>query len=115
MDEPTAGQDYANYIAFMEAILQMPGFEALLFITHDLDLAIAYANRVVLMYAGQVAAQGAPEEVLTDRELLRRCRLVPTSLLNVNLERLPQTGRFMSAEMLAHVGHGEGTSAKGGD
>lgn len=103
MDEPTAGQDYANYIAFMEAILQMPGFEAVLFITHDVDLAIAYANRVVLMHAGRIAAQGRPEEVLTDLELLHRCRLVPTSLLNLNLEYLPQTGRFMSAEMLAHV------------
>ncbi len=103
MDEPTAGQDYANYIAFMEAILQMPGFEAVLFITHDVDLAITYANRVVLMHDGRLAAQGRPEEVLTDRELLHRCRLVPTSLLDLNLKYLPQTGRFMSAEMLAHV------------
>ncbi|MFH1524802.1 MAG: ABC transporter ATP-binding protein, partial [Chloroflexota bacterium] len=33
MDEPTAGQDYKNYISFMDAILQLPGFEAILFIT----------------------------------------------------------------------------------
>lgn len=43
MDEPTAGQDYWNYMAFMDAILQMPGFDAIVFITHDLDLAISYA------------------------------------------------------------------------
>ena len=53
MDEPTAGQDYANYMAFMDAILQMQGFEAVLFITHDVDLAIIYANRVILMVDGQ--------------------------------------------------------------
>lgn len=103
MDEPTAGQDYWNYMAFMDAILQMPGFEAILFITHDLDLAICYANRVILMHQGEIAGDGQPAEVLTDFELLKRCRLVPTSLLAANLEYLPQTGRFMSAEALAHV------------
>ena len=103
MDEPTAGQDYWNYMAFMDSILQMPGFEAVLFITHDLDLAICYANRVVLMHEGQITGDSSPAEVLADQELLRRCRIVPTSLLRANLEYLPKTGRFMSAEALAHV------------
>lgn len=103
MDEPTAGQDYKNYMAFMEAILQLPNFEAILFITHDLDLAVCYANRVILVHEGRIAADGPPPEVLAQRELLERCRVVPTSLLAANLERLPQTGRFMRAELLAHV------------
>lgn len=103
MDEPTAGQDYWNYTAFMDSVLQMPGFAAMLFITHDLDLAICYANRIILMHEGRIAGDGPPAEVLIDSELLRRCRLVPTSLLAVNLEYLSRTGRFMSAETLAHV------------
>jgi energy-coupling factor transport system ATP-binding protein len=103
MDEPTAGQDYWNYMTFMDSILQMPGFAAVLFITHDLDLAICYANRVVLMAEGRVAADGPPPEVLSDMELLRRCRIVPTSLLRLNLEYLPRTGRFLRAEALAHI------------
>ncbi len=103
MDEPTAGQDYWNYMAFMDSILQMPGFDAVLFITHDLDLAICYANRVVLMHEGRIAGDGPPSRVLADYELLRRCRLVPTSLLVANLRYLPRTKRFMSAEELAHV------------
>ncbi len=104
MDEPTAGQDYWNYMTFMDSILQMPGFAAVLFITHDLDLAICYANRVVLMAEGRIAADGPPPEVLSDMELLRRCRIVPTSLLRLNLEYLPRTGRFLRAEALAHYG-----------
>jgi len=103
MDEPTAGQDYWNYMAFMDAILQMPGFDAVIFITHDLDLAVTYANRVVLVHAGRIAESGPAENVLCDFEVLRRCRVVPTSLLALNLELLPQTGRFMRAEMLAHI------------
>jgi energy-coupling factor transport system ATP-binding protein len=104
MDEPTAGQDYKNYLNFMDSILQMPGFEAILFITHDVDLAVIYANRVILVADGQVRADGPPQEVLSDLDLLEACRLVPTSLLAANLERLPRTGHFLRAEALTHVG-----------
>lgn len=103
MDEPTAGQDYKNYVNFMDAILQMPGFEAILFITHDVDLAAIYANRVILVADGRVQADGKPEQVLANKELLLRCRVIPTSLLDANLARLAQTGCFMRAEALAHV------------
>lgn len=101
MDEPTAGQDYWNYRSFMDAILQMPGFEAILFITHDVDLAVIYANRILLVSNGRVAADGPPPEVLRDDKRLRACRVLPTSLLELNLELLPQTGRFLRAEALA--------------
>jgi energy-coupling factor transport system ATP-binding protein len=103
MDEPTAGQDYWNYMAFMDSILQMPGFESILFITHDLDLAICYASRIILLHEGRIAGDGPPAEVLTNLDLLQRCRIVPTSLLQANLDYLPQTGRFMRAEALAHI------------
>ncbi|MCJ7723654.1 MAG: energy-coupling factor ABC transporter ATP-binding protein, partial [Anaerolineales bacterium] len=98
MDEPTAGQDYLNYMNFMDSILQMPGFEAILFITHDVDLAVIYANRVILVANGRVQADGKPHEVLRDLDLLKACRMVPTSLLSVNLDYLPNTGQFMRAE-----------------
>lgn len=102
MDEPTAGQDYKNYLSFMDAILQLPSFEAILFITHDLDLALIYANRVILVADGAVQADGSPEVVLKNYDLLRACRVVPTSLLDLNLEFLPKTGHFLRAEALAH-------------
>lgn len=101
MDEPTAGQDYKNYIGFMDSILALPNFEAIIFITHDLDLAVRYANRVWLLSGGRLVADGKPETILGQRELLRQCRLVPTSLLEENLKLLPRTGRLLPAEMLA--------------
>jgi energy-coupling factor transport system ATP-binding protein len=103
MDEPTAGQDYQNYMNFMDAILQLPGFEAIMFITHDVDLAVIYANRVLMIADGRLVADGAPQDVLRDFDRLRACRLVPSSLLALNVKRLPKTGRFMRAEALAHI------------
>lgn len=103
MDEPTAGQDYQNYMNFMDSILQMPAFEAILFITHDVDLAVIYANRVLMISGGALVADGPPQEVLRDYDRLEANRLVPTSLLELNLKRFKQTGRFLRAEALAHV------------
>ena len=103
MDEPTAGQDYQNYMNFMDSILQMPGFEAIMFITHDVDLALIYANRVLIISDGKLIADGKPQDVLRDFDRLKANRIIPTSLLALNLKRLSATGRFMRAEALAHI------------
>lgn len=110
MDEPTAGQDYANYTHFMDAMcrpingsesLVAANFAATLFITHDLDLAVTYANRVLLIGDKHIVADGRPEDVLKDFDLLTRYRVRPTSLLRMNLDLLPRTGQFLTAEALA--------------
>jgi energy-coupling factor transport system ATP-binding protein len=110
MDEPTAGQDFANYTRFMDAMcsadegrksLLSENFAATLFITHDIDLAVTYANRVLVVGNGQIVADGKPEEVLNDFAFLERYRVRPSSLLRLNLSLLAQTGRFLSAECLA--------------
>jgi energy-coupling factor transporter ATP-binding protein EcfA2 len=103
MDEPTAGQDYQNYMNFMDSILQMPAFEAIIFITHDVDLAAIYANRVLIISDGKLIADGKPQDVLHDFDRLKANRIIPTSLLALNLKRLSTTGRFMRAEALAHI------------
>jgi energy-coupling factor transport system ATP-binding protein len=111
MDEPTAGQDYANYTHFMDELCRpdadgaqsivAANFAATLFITHDLDLAVTYANRVLLIGDKHIVADGTPEEVLKDFDLLLRYRVRPTSLLRLNMEMLPRTQRFLPAEELA--------------
>jgi energy-coupling factor transport system ATP-binding protein len=103
MDEPTAGQDYRHYHEFMRDILRT-ALSAAVFITHDLDLAITYANRVWLIADGRLVADGSPQEVLADADLVTRCRLHPTSLLKLNRELLPRTGRFLSLEAIAAGG-----------
>lgn len=110
MDEPTAGQDYSNYTHFMDAMcrpqngaksLVAENFAATLFITHDLDLAVTYANRVLLFGDKRIVADGKPEDVLKDFDLLMKYRVRPTSLLRMNVNLLPRTGQFLAAEELA--------------
>ncbi len=82
LDEPTAGQDYRSYIAFMEYLRSLPELDSLLFITHDLDLALRFTQRVLLLKEGRVVADGPPLDVLADPALLEACNLRPTSLLH---------------------------------
>jgi energy-coupling factor transport system ATP-binding protein len=110
MDEPTAGQDFANYTRFMSALCDTSNgsasvlsanFAATLFITHDVDLAVTYANRVLLFGDKRIIADGPPEDVLKDTDMLLHYRVRPTSLLRLNLDLLPKTGQFLPAESLA--------------
>ncbi|MCZ2126977.1 MAG: energy-coupling factor ABC transporter ATP-binding protein [Anaerolineales bacterium] len=110
MDEPTAGQDFANYTHFMNALCQpsdgaqsilSANFAATLFITHDVDLAVTYANRALVFGDKRIIADGKPQDVLKDTELLLKYRIRPTSLLKLNLDLLPKTGKFLPAEALA--------------
>ncbi|HNE68287.1 MAG TPA: ABC transporter ATP-binding protein [Anaerolineales bacterium] len=110
MDEPTAGQDFANYTRFMDALcsasnnaksILSANFDSTLFITHDVDLAVTYANRVLLFGDKHVVADGKPEEVLKDIDLLMKYRVRPTSLLHLNLDLFAKTKKFLPAEALA--------------
>jgi energy-coupling factor transporter ATP-binding protein EcfA2 len=82
LDEPTAGQDYRSYISFMEYLRSLSELDVLLFITHDLDLALRFTQRVLLLRDGKLVADGSPLRVLADPDLLESCNLRPTSLLH---------------------------------
>ncbi|HEU4322211.1 MAG TPA: hypothetical protein VFS21_03595, partial [Roseiflexaceae bacterium] len=100
---PTAGQDHGSTRALMQTIGGLSSLQATVLITHDVDLAVSYATRVVLMRDGRIEADGPPEQVLADRALLDRCRVLPTSLLELNLRLLPQTGRFLPLEAMRNA------------
>jgi iron complex transport system ATP-binding protein len=66
LDEPTAALDVAHEMAIFELLrdLGRAGTTVLL-VTHNLNLAARYADRLVLLDRGRVAAEGTPAEVLT--------------------------------------------------
>ncbi|HEX2070583.1 MAG TPA: ATP-binding cassette domain-containing protein [Thermoleophilaceae bacterium] len=65
LDEPTRGMDRAHKEALVERIRTLAaGGAALIVATHDTEFAAAFADRVVLMGAGVVIADGPPAELL---------------------------------------------------
>lgn len=66
LDEPTSGQDQDQVDRMMGALRESLRDGGLVFATHDLDLALREATRVVVLDGGRIVAQGPPEAVLLD-------------------------------------------------
>ncbi|MCU0519102.1 MAG: energy-coupling factor transporter ATPase [Anaerolineae bacterium] len=65
LDEPTRGLDYEAKARLADLIRQARDARlAVLLVTHDVELAAAVADRVVLMGDGRIVAQGDPYTVL---------------------------------------------------
>jgi iron complex transport system ATP-binding protein len=73
LDEPTTSLDLRHEMELFErarALVDRAGL-ALVVITHHVNLAARYADRVLLLADGATAAQGTPAEVLT-ADIIRR-------------------------------------------
>lgn len=70
-DEPTTYLDLAHSIELLELIRGLADSEgrSVVMVLHDLNLAVHYSDRLVVLSKGEVRAVGAPEDVVT-RELL---------------------------------------------
>ena len=101
LDEPSAGQDHRSATAFMTEVARIAGLESVYFVTHDADLALTYADRILLLREGRIVADGPPLEVIADRDRWTSCNLRFTSLMEANDRWGASTGRFMGTEELA--------------
>lgn len=103
LDEPTAGQDYRHYTEFMEFIdrLAVKGM-AFLFITHDMHLALEYADRAAVMAEGRLIAEDEVARILADGGITARANLRETSLARfAAARRLASPSRFVEAFIAA--------------
>ena len=78
LDEATSMIDPQGRDELVRAVLRARSERGttILWVTHDMELA-ARADRVFVMRAGEVAASGAPKDVLVDRALLEGAGLEP--------------------------------------
>lgn len=83
-DEPAASLDPAGG-ARLEAVLARLSDEGrtLILATHDMDFALRWATRAVVLAGGRVIADGAPRAVLADKVMLRRANLCQPLLMEV--------------------------------
>ena len=100
LDEPSAGQDHRNATRFMAAVRTIGGLENLFFVTHDVDLALTHADRILLFRDGRIVADGPPGLVVEDEHRWIECNLRPTSLMRANAAA-GVSGPFLEAQALA--------------
>lgn len=81
LDEPTAGQDQRNYREFMSFLenIKKTGV-SIIMITHDMNLALEYADRAVVMSDGKIIADDKVYNILSDQKIIKQANLMETSI-----------------------------------
>ena len=82
LDEPTAGQDYRHYMEIIGFINRLNEHyeKTIIFITHDMHLAIENTDRAVVFAGGKIIADGNIFSILTDDRVVGEANLKATSL-----------------------------------
>ena len=78
LDEPTTGQDAQHLQLMMNELCDQICQEnkTLIFATHNIELTLKYADRVLLMQGGELIFDGTPETAFANPKLLRETSLV---------------------------------------
>jgi branched-chain amino acid transport system ATP-binding protein len=63
LDEPSAGLPTAEAANFASTIRSLLGETTLIFCAHDMDLVFNLADKIMVLYFGQIIAQGLPQEI----------------------------------------------------
>ncbi len=107
LDEPTAPLDLAHQIQVMDLLERLRNEEGvtIVMVSHDLNLAAMYADRLLLLKGGRIVSLGRPEDVLTFETLeqaygcvllvdenpvkkVPRVTLVPSGILQIDFQNL---------------------------
>ncbi|MBE9563170.1 MAG: ABC transporter ATP-binding protein [Proteobacteria bacterium] len=81
LDEPTANLDISHVIEILELLKKLvaDGHTIILSI-HDINLAVRYADNIIIVNKGNIVDSGHPEQVLTDKMI--------NNIFKIDLERI---------------------------
>jgi len=69
MDEPTSGLAPAEIDGFIRMVKTLAAGTTLVFAAHDMDVVFDLAHRVIVLYYGQIIAEGTPEQIQGNRKV----------------------------------------------
>ncbi|MET9057678.1 ABC transporter ATP-binding protein [Streptomyces antibioticus] len=98
LDEPTTYLDLRYQVELLDLIRDLADDHGIAVgvVLHDLDQAAAVADRIALLHAGRIVADGPPEDVLTAD------RLTDTYGIRIDVDTDPSTGRLRTRAIGRH-------------
>jgi cobalt/nickel transport system ATP-binding protein len=108
LDEPPAGLDPLSSARVLELLMKMNrelGI-TLLLSTHDVDVVPYFAERVFVLHHGRLEADGSPDDIFRDPELLRKAHLRLPRVAEV-FEMLQQKGLDVNIQITAEAARDE--------
>ena len=77
LDEPTTGLDYRECMEMMNRIRELnENGTTVIMVCHDMEVVLDFAKSLIVMNRGEILAQGATREILSNKELLAKARLL---------------------------------------
>ena len=78
LDEPTTGQDAQHLKHLMNELCDeiLKEDKTLIFATHDSDITLEYADRLILLCEGKIVYDGIPKDAFVDIDLLKETSLL---------------------------------------
>jgi energy-coupling factor transport system ATP-binding protein len=82
VDEPTTGQDSYQSLEIMNFLRELneKHGHTIVIITHDMPIVARYARRVIVMGVGRILADGTPQTVFSQPEILAKTYLEPPQI-----------------------------------
>ena len=105
LDEPTTGLDYRECMEAMEKIRALnESGTTVIMVCHDMEVVLDFAKTIIVMNRGEILGQGETREVLSNRDLLQRARLLPPQIAQVAMLLGPAfDGVFTDDEMISKI------------
>ncbi|WP_304450896.1 ABC transporter ATP-binding protein [Nocardiopsis sp. YSL2] len=104
LDEPTSSLDTASRDAVTAMLAALSGrIRCTVVATHDMHLVAEWADRVVVLQGGRVAADTDPAGLFADEELMAAVGLVPPQVVQVGTRLGLRPVPLSVAEMLARL------------
>ena len=67
LDEPAAGLSRGERTLLIDLLRSLPRDITIVLVEHDMDVALAAADRVTVMQEGSIVVEGTPEQIQSDR------------------------------------------------
>lgn len=87
LDEPTSGLDYRECMTVMETVRRMADRgSAVIMVCHDMEVVSDFAERLVVMADGEIAAAGPTHDLFADESLMKRASMRPPQVVELASE-----------------------------
>lgn len=84
LDEPTSGLDYRECMTVMETVRRMADRgSAVIMVCHDMEVVSDFAERLVVMADGEIAAAGPTRDLFADESLMKRASMRPPQVVEL--------------------------------
>ncbi len=101
LDEPTANLDIATRKEMMRTLEEMKSItETVVIATHDMQLVCEWADRIVVLWNGEVVADGSRDEIFGNRDIVKKVGIRPPEIFSMGQALCPQALCYTVDEFL---------------